>query len=66
VDATGAGDAFAAGFIYGVLKGKSLEKCGRLGEITAFFSTSRLGARVGFPALKELARRYQKLYSQRL
>jgi ribokinase len=65
-DTTGAGDAFAAGFIYGVLKGKGLEDCGRLGEITAFFSTTKLGARVGFPSLKELAQRYQKLYSQQL
>jgi ribokinase len=65
-DTTGAGDAFAAGFIYGVLKGKGLTECGHLGEITAFFSTTRLGARAGFPTLKELAQRYQKLYKQRL
>jgi ribokinase len=66
MDTTGAGDAFAAGFIYGVLKGKGLKDCGRLGEITAFFSTTKLGARHGFPRLKELAQRYQKLYSRQL
>ena len=66
VDTTGAGDAFAAGFIYGVLKGKGLKECGRLGEITAFFSTTKLGARHGFPSLKELAQRYQELYKQKL
>ena len=65
-DTTGAGDAFAAGFIYGVLKGKGPEDSGRLGEITAFFSTTKLGARDGFPSLEELARRYQELYSRQL
>jgi ribokinase len=66
MDTTGAGDAFAAGFLYGILNNKSLEECGRLGEITAFFSTTKLGARTGFPGLKELAQRYQELYSQKL
>ena len=32
VDATGAGDAFAAGFLYGLLKGKGLNQCGCLGD----------------------------------
>lgn len=66
VDATGAGDAFAAGFIYGLLKGKGPSKCGSLGDIMARFSLSRLGARQGLPSLDELAQRYQALYSQAL
>jgi ribokinase len=59
MDTTGAGDAFAAGFIYGVLKGKGLEECGRLGEVIAQFCIAKTGAREGFPSLKELAQRYQ-------
>jgi len=35
IDTTGAGDLFAAGFIYGLHKGKSLEECTRYGTITA-------------------------------
>ncbi len=66
IDSTGAGDAFAAGFIYGLLKGKELEKCGRLGNITAQFSISKIGARQGLPTLTELSRRYRELYDEPL
>lgn len=33
IDTTGAGDLYAAGFLYGYYKGLSLEKCGRIGAI---------------------------------
>jgi ribokinase len=66
VDTTGAGDAFAAGFLYGLLKNKGLEICGRLGNIMAQFSIGELGARAGLPALAQLSRRYQELYHKAL
>jgi len=66
VETTGAGDAFATGFLYGLLKGKGLELCGRLGDIVAQFSISKIGARQGFPTLAELAHRYQELYNKQL
>jgi ribokinase len=66
LDTTGAGDAFAAGFLYGRLNGKKLEECGRLGNITAQFSIAKMGARQGLPTLDELAQRYQQLYNKRL
>lgn len=66
VDATGAGDAFAAGFLYGLLEGKELSKCGCLGDIMARFSLSKIGARQGLPTLNELAQRYQEIYNQAL
>ena len=62
-DTTGAGDAFATGFIYGLLGGKGLEECGCLGDIMAQFSISKVGAREGLPAFTQLARYYQELYS---
>ncbi len=65
-DTTGAGDAFAAGFLYGLLKGKGLSQCGRLGDIVARCSITKLGAREGLPTLAELAQRYRQLYNQQL
>lgn len=66
VDTTGAGDAFAAGFLYGLLKNKGLEVCGRLGNIVAQFSIREVGARAGLPTLAQLSRRYQELYREAL
>jgi ribokinase len=66
VDTTGAGDAFAAGFIYGMVKGKGLAECGRLGDIVAQFCISKIGAREGLPTLKELTKRYRELYHKEL
>ena len=66
IDTTGAGDAFATGFIYGLLNGKGLEVCGCLGDIVAQFSISKMGAREGLSTASELAQRYQELYSTQL
>jgi ribokinase len=61
MDTTGAGDAFAAGFLYGVVNNKGLEECGRLGDIVARFSISKTGARQGLPTLNELTKRYREI-----
>jgi fructokinase len=45
VDTTGAGDAYAAGFLAGLAKGLTLEDCGRLGGIAAAEVISHYGAR---------------------
>ncbi len=45
VDATGAGDQFAAGFLYGMATGQSLEIAGRMGCIAAAEVISHFGAR---------------------
>lgn len=66
VDTTGAGDAFATGFVYGLLKGEGLEECGRLGDIVARFSVTKLGTRQGLPTLAELSQRYQEVYHKQL
>jgi len=45
VDTTGAGDAYAAGFLTGLTAGKSLPACGRMGSIAAAEVISHYGAR---------------------
>ena len=66
LDTIGAGDAFAAGFLYGLLNDKDLEECGRLGNTVAQFSITKVGAREGLPTSAELAQRYQELYATHL
>jgi len=68
VDTTGAGDAFAAGFLYGygLGKGKGLEECGQLGDMVAQFCLSKNGARQGLPTTTQIAHRYYELYNQKL
>ena len=45
VDTTGAGDSYAAGFLFGYTEGKSLAECGRLGSIAASEVISHMGPR---------------------
>jgi sugar/nucleoside kinase (ribokinase family) len=45
VDTTGAGDAYAAGFLAGLTSGKPLPVCGRLASIAAAEVISHYGAR---------------------
>lgn len=54
VDTTGAGDLYAAGFLYGLTAGKPLEMCGRLGSLAAAEIISHVGARPETP-LAQLA-----------
>jgi sugar/nucleoside kinase (ribokinase family) len=53
VDTTGAGDLYAAGFLYGFTHGKPLAECARLGGIAAAEIISHVGARPEKP-LKDL------------
>jgi sugar/nucleoside kinase (ribokinase family) len=52
-DATGAGDLYAAGFLYGLTQDRSLEECGKLGALAASEIISHIGARPEV-SLKEL------------
>lgn len=45
VDATGAGDQFAAGFLYGLATGRDLETCGRMGHLCGAEVISHVGPR---------------------
>jgi len=54
VDTTGAGDLFAAGFLFGLVRGAGHENAGRLGALAAAEVIQHIGARP-LVSLKELA-----------
>ena len=45
VDATGAGDLYAAGFLFGFTRNLKLADCGRLGSLAAAEVIGHIGAR---------------------
>jgi sugar/nucleoside kinase (ribokinase family) len=57
LDTTGAGDLWAAGFLFGLVKGYSLEKCGRLGSACGYEVCQVIGANIpddGWNRIKKL------------
>lgn len=59
VDTTGAGDCFAAGFLWGLSEGYSLEECGRMACAVASCSVEQVGATEGVVSLAECLKRFQ-------
>jgi sugar/nucleoside kinase (ribokinase family) len=49
VDTTGAGDLYAAGFLFGLSRGRDLVTCGKLGSVAAAEVISHVGARPQVP-----------------
>jgi sugar/nucleoside kinase (ribokinase family) len=54
VDTTGAGDAFRAGFLYGVLTGRTVEESARSANAVAALNCRHVGARTALPRSAEL------------
>ena len=54
VDTTGAGDQYAAGFMFGLSRGRPLQQCGQLASLAAAEVISHYGPRPQVP-LKDLA-----------
>ncbi|HDS46223.1 MAG TPA: carbohydrate kinase family protein [Methanomicrobia archaeon] len=55
IDTTGAGDAFAAGFLFGLLHEKSLQECGKIGNFVASRCIREYGCRKGLPSARDLS-----------
>jgi sugar/nucleoside kinase (ribokinase family) len=62
VDTTGAGDAFNAGFIDGLLDGELAEECLRRGCVCGGLSARAVGALRGLPTRDDLDRCYEEKY----
>ncbi len=56
IDALGAGDAFVAGFLTGIVKGWDLEKTGRFANAVGAHCVTALGATTGIKSLEETLR----------
>jgi sugar/nucleoside kinase (ribokinase family) len=57
LDTTGAGDLWAAGFLFGLVNGYSIEQCGRLGSACGYEVCQVIGAKIpadGWERIKKL------------
>ena len=54
VDTTGAGDAYNAGFLYGLIKGYTLYESGIIGSYIAAQSTTKSGATEAIPLINDI------------
>ena len=61
VDTTGAGDAFCAGFLFGMSEGRTLKDCGLIGNYVASLCISEIGARSGLPDRRSLEEGLRKI-----
>lgn len=57
IDATGAGDAYASGFLYGLTHRLDLKESGTLGSLVASLTIAHVGARPERLAIKEMMRK---------
>lgn len=61
IDTTGAGDLYAAGFIYGHMNGLSMEKCGKIGAILSGRVIEMIGAKMDESTWETLRREVTSL-----
>ncbi len=66
VDPTGAGDAYRAGFIYGLVQGWPLEKIGKFGALLAAYTVEKTGTQTHQFSWKTLKARYHKNFKEKL
>lgn len=65
-DPTGAGDAYRAGLIKGLIKGYNLKTCGQLAALVAVYTVEKFGTQTHRFSLAELKKRYYQNYHERL
>lgn len=65
VDPTGAGDAYRAGFVHGLVRGEDLEVCGRKGSVAAAYAIENYGTQSFTFTVEEFNQRYFENYGVR-
>ncbi len=64
VDPTGAGDAFLAGFAYGIFHDRPLKQCISFGNLTGGRSVAGIGCLKTYLTEKELLDKYKEIYKE--
>lgn len=54
IDPIGAGDGFNAGFLAGILEGRDLAQCGKMGAVAGAMATETLGDIDGYPSKEQM------------
>jgi len=65
-DPTGAGDAYRAGLIKGLINGYNLKTCGQLAGLVSVYTVEKYGTQTHHFSLKELQARYEQNFQERL
>lgn len=65
-DPTGAGDAYRAGFIKGLLAGLPAQKCAALASVVAAYTVEKYGTQTHTFTMDELGARYKESYGEKL
>lgn len=65
-DPTGAGDAYRAGFIIGLVCGYPLEKCGKLASTIAVYTVEKYGTQTHHFTWRGLSRRFKENFKEKL
>jgi adenosine kinase len=65
-DPTGAGDAYRAGLIKGLIKGYNLKTCGQLASLAAVYTVEKFGTQTHHFTKTEFIKRYQQNYHEKL
>ena len=66
LDPTGAGDAYRAGFLKGILSGLPFEQCAKLASVVAVYTVEKYGTQTHRFTMEELAARYKESYGEKL
>ncbi|MBF0505900.1 MAG: carbohydrate kinase family protein [Nitrospirae bacterium] len=64
VDPTGAGDAYRAGFIKGIVTGKNLETSAKIGTVTAAYAIEKYGTQEHYYTYNDFIERYESNFGK--
>lgn len=65
-DPAGAGDAYRAGFVAGILRNFPIEVCGRMGSLCAVYTVEKYGTTTHRFTISQFTRRYEENFGEKL